>query len=140
MTCVVFTASVFAFAALLSMMGAKDSSVFFVDRLYILLLFAFVASLAALVFSVNKLHTAIKVIVHYIICFLDMYLCVFVIFFKVSGMEQHVDGYTPSQIFVASVMFTVFYAIVIAVCLILCKATKKKKNQTYTKQFNELAQ
>ena len=139
-TCVVFTASVFSFAALLSMMDVADGSAFFVDRLYILLLFAFIAAFSALIFSIRKLHTAIKVIVHYIICFLDMYLCVFVIFFKVSGMEQHVDGYTPSQIFVASVMFTVVYALVIAVCLIVGKATKKKKNQTYTKQFKELAQ
>ncbi len=139
-TCVVFTASVFAFSTLLSMMGVADDAKFFVDRLYILLLFAFIASLAALIFSVRKLHTAIKVVIHYIICFLDMYLCVFVIFFKTSGMEQHVEGYTPSQILVASVMFTVVYAVVIAVCLIVGKTSKKKHNVTYTKQFKELSE
>jgi len=125
---------------LLSAMGAADDSVFFVGRLYILLLFSFVAALASLIFSVRKLHTAINVVIHYIICFLDMYLCVFVIFFKTSGMEQHVDGYTPSQILVASVMFTLVYAVVIAVCLIIGKATKKKHNATYTKQFKELSE
>lgn len=122
------------------MMGVADDAKFFVDRLYILLLFAFIASLAALIFSVRKLHTAIKVVIHYIICFLDMYLCVFVIFFKTSGMEQHVEGYTPSQILVASVMFTVVYAVVIAVCLIIGKVSNKKRSVTYTKQFKELSE
>ncbi len=139
-TCVIFTASLFAFSALLSMMGVADDAKFFVDRLYILLLFAFIAAFSALIFSAKKLHAAIKVAVHYIICFLDMYLCVFVIFFKTSGMNQHVEGYTKPQILVASVMFTVTYAVVIAVCLIIGKVSNKKRSVTYTKQFKELSE
>ena len=138
-TCVLFTASVFAFSALLSAMDVAGKTKFFVDRLYILLLFAFIAALSSLIFSVSKLHTATKVAIHYIICFLDMYLCVFVIFFNTSGMKEHTDGYTAAQILVVSIMFTVAYAVVIAVCLIVSKASSKKHNVTYTKQFKELS-
>ncbi len=139
-TCVLFTASVFAFSALLTMMDVAGESKFFVDRLYILLLFSFIAAFTSLIFSVKKLYTAIKVAIHYICCFLDMYLCVFVIFFNTSGMKERTDGYTGSQILVASVMFTVVYAVVIAVCLVVGKVSNKKHNVTYTKQFKELSE
>lgn len=137
-TCCMFTVSVFLFVSFLAALGEVNTTKFTSSRLFILLLFSFIIALANRIFDIKKLHLAIKVVVHYIVCFLDMYLCVFVIFYRTSGMDQHTD-YTPAQILVASILFTVIYVVVITIKLIAEKIkSKKKTNVPYTKQFKEI--
>lgn len=136
-TCVLFTAMVFMFSALTAAMGMQNVE-YQTDRLAVLLLFAFVAALASLIFEIKKLHIAVKTAINFVICYADMYVCVFLIFFRISRKNEFSD-YTPAQILVASVFFIIAYAVVITIKLLADRAKKKKDTKLpYTKQFKEL--
>lgn len=136
--CVLFTCFVFTFSLFLGVMGEASNGMFSIDRLAILLLFAFILSLANLVFKIKKLHVAVTVAIHFVLSYAGMYLCVFGIFYNTSGMSQHKD-YTVGQVLVASVVFAIIYVAVIALKLLIEKKLMvKKENKPYTKQFKSL--
>lgn len=137
LACVIFTAVTLVFNVVLSLMGEAKNATITVGGLWVLFLFSAIAAIAALIFRAEKLHIAIRVAINFVVCYAAMYLCVFVIFFNTrDGMKENGNPYTAAQILVASVTFTVIYAIIIAIKLI-ADAKKKKKSKTvpYTKQF-----
>lgn len=77
----------------------------------LILLFSFLIAGAGLVFSLSRIHAALRILIHYAVV-----LTGFIVIFAVSG-NLRLD--TAAKIFVAIFIFTFFYAIVMAVYISL---------------------
>ena len=73
----------------------------------IILLFGFVISLANMIFSIEKLHYALKLLIHY-----SALLLAFIFVFIIAG-KLSLDGI--ASVFSAIIIFTVLYAVIYAI-------------------------
>ena len=120
--------------------GVEELSVSFGRYALILLLGAFISA-AGFLFKLDKIHRAFSLIAHY-----SVLLLTFCIIFITSGILS--GG--SSRIFVAVVIFTVFYAVISLAVYFSKKGvaaldrridkkapqkSKKKENQPYTSKF-----
>ena len=131
----VFILTLFYLFGLLSEIGAAfiNFSTFLTIALFGLLI-----SLAELVFKIEKIHTALRVLIHYIVL-----LIAFNVIFIASG---NLSANTTGQIFSAIIIFTVFYVIMFGLVYIFrrfiqktdkCIDTKRAKNNIDNRKENE---
>ena len=127
-TCIIFTAITVFYCILVSLINHDAEQILFDGtRIVLFFFFALILSLANAVFSVKIIPSAVRYILHYILCIIAFYLCVL---FPVN---------IPSAgfVLVGLSLFTVIYVLIsVAISVIKSKIQRsKEKKETYTKRF-----
>ena len=109
-----------------------------VSQFLLILLFSFVIASANHVFFLRRLHTALRLLIHYAALLVS-----FIFIFVVAG-NLHITG--PASVFISIFVFTVLYAILMAIVISLLRAVgyldktlgyahKVRDAEQYTKRF-----
>ena len=85
-----------------------------VSQFLLILLFSFVIASANHVFFLRRLHTALRLLIHYAALLVS-----FIFIFVVAG-NLHITG--PASVFISIFVFTVLYAILMAIVISLLRA------------------
>lgn len=85
-----------------------------VSQFLLILLFSFVIAAANHVFFLRRLHTALRLLIHY-----AALLVAFIFIFVVAG-NLHITG--PASVFISIFVFTVLYGVMMAVVLSFLRA------------------
>ena len=83
----------------------------------IILLFGTLIALAGLLFKIEKIHVALRVLIHYLVLF-----CAFTVIFVISG---NIAKSGAAAIFSSLTIFTFFYAIMFTAAYFIRKLIKK---------------
>ena len=130
-TCVIFTAATVFYCILVALMNPDDERILFeATRIVLFFFFALIVSIANAVFKINQIPTAMRYIIHYLLCAFAFYLCVL---FPIESLAA------PSFVLIGLSLFTVIYVLACAVISIVKSKLqrKKEKQETYTAKFSK---
>ena len=130
-TCVIFTAVTVFYCILVALMNSDDERILFeATRIVLFFFFALIVSLANAVFTMKQIPTALRYIIHYLLCAFAFYLCVL---FPIESIAA------PSFVLIGLSLFTVIYVLACAVISIVKSKLqrKKEKQETYTAKFSK---
>ena len=128
-TCVIFTIITAVYMLILQIINITDiSAAVESGRVLLFFVFSFLLAVANAFLSIHQIHTAIRYMVHYVLCVLGFWVC-FCIPTKMLA----------SQIFVGIIFFTVGYAIIMPLIALFRRRIKKNNApaQKYEKQFSK---
>ena len=130
-TCVIFTIATVFYCILVAIINHSANEILFEGtRIILFFLFALIISLANTVFGIKQIHTALRYVIHYILCALAFYLCVL---FPIETTSA------PSFVLIGLSLFTVIYVLASAALVIIKSKIqrKKEKKETYTAKFSK---
>ena len=130
-TCIIFTIATVLYCIIVGIVNSEaDEILFEATRIVLFFFFALLVSMANAVFSVKLIPTALRYIIHYVLCAFAFYLCVL--------FPSNTTAYA-SFVFIGLSLFTVVYVLVcVLISVFKTKIQRKKeKKETYTKQFSK---
>lgn len=129
-SCIFFTVITALYMLIMQIINASEESACIeAERVLLFFIFSLLLSIANALFAIKAIHSALKYLLHYLISAFGFWTC----FCIPTDMNA-------SRTLVGMVLFTVVYAIIMAVTRIftyrLNKAKNKEKNEKYEKQFS----
>ena len=126
--CIIFTVVTASYMFVLQIMNIADSEVAIeAGRVLLFFVFSLLLAIANTLLSVEKIHSALRYILHYVITTFGFWTC-----FCIP------NDMTSSQTLVGIVIFSIVYAIIMIIIGIFARRLKKAqaKEQKYEKQFS----
>lgn len=126
--CIIFTVVTASYMLVLQIMNIADSEVAIeAGRVLLFFVFSLLLAIANTLLSVEKIHSALRYILHYVITTFGFWTC-----FCIP------NDMTSSQTLVGIVIFSIVYAIIMIIIDIFARRLKKAqaKEQKYEKQFS----
>lgn len=126
--CVYFTVFMLIYIALAAIVNVGDEELRLdAARTVLFFVFAFLFSAANSIFGLDKLSTALRVVIHYALTALGFYFC----FIMTLGMRA-------AQVFIGLVLFTAVYFAVFGIVALFRARYKKntERSQKYEKRYN----
>ena len=126
--CIIFTVVTASYMLVLQIMNIADSEVAIeAGRVLLFFVFSLLLAIANTLLSVEKIHSALRYILHYVITTFGFWTC-----FCIP------NDMTSSQTLVGIVIFSIVYAIIMIIIGIFARRLKKAqaKEQKYEKQFS----
>ena len=126
--CIIFTVVTASYMLVLQIMNIADSEVAIeAGRVLLFFVFSLLLAIANTLLSVEKIHSALRYILHYVITAFGFWTC-----FCIP------NDMTSSQTLVGIVIFSIVYAIIMIIIGIFARRLKKAqaKEQKYEKQFS----
>ena len=128
-TCVIFTIITAIYMLILQIVNTTElSAAVEASRVLMFFVFSLLLAIANTLLSISQIHTAIRYMLHYVICVVGFWIC-FCVPNKMAA----------SKIFVGIVFFTIGYAIIMPLIALFKRRLAKSKApaQTYEKQFSK---
>lgn len=126
--CIIFTVVTASYMLVLQIMNIADSEVAIeAGRVLLFFVFSLLLAIANTLLSIEKIHSALRYILHYVITTFGFWTC-----FCIP------NDMTSSQTLVGIVIFSIVYAIIMIIIGIFARRLKKAqaKEQKYEKQFS----
>lgn len=126
--CIIFTVVTASYMLVLQIMNIADSEVAIeAGRVLLFFVFSLLLAIANTLLSVEKIHSALRYILHYVITTFGFWTC-----FCIP------NDMTSSQTLVGIVIFSIVYAIIMIIIGIFARRLKKAqaKEKKYEKQFS----